>query len=234
MLEAIPGNERTSGNWTLAIEGWYIAVEGRSEHVPSLASLGDDPARTSWPVENGVDLGRLIVTHSLAEGLDWRLVAAVIDAESSFDPDAESPKGAIGLMQVRPIAAAQVGEVWFHAPEDNIRTGVKYLRYLEGELADVHPADRLAFVLAAYHMGLAHVRDAQALARELGLSPRFWHGHVARVVPLLEEPTIYRRLPAGPAQGKLTVAYVDRVLQRYAQRAGQETTVSPSAGPGGA
>lgn len=222
------GELRPRPGWTLAVDGWQIAVEGRSNVLPSFADAADAASRTAWPEENEGSLDQLIVTHSLAQGLDWRLVAALIEEESGFDPQAESPKGAVGLMQVRPVAAAQVGEVSFHAPEDNIRTGVKYLRYLDEQLSDVHPADRLAFVLAAYHMGLAHVRDAQALARELGLSPRHWHGHVGRVLPLLEEPAIYQRLPAGYAQGRLTAAYVSRVLQRYVERAEQEASLASS------
>jgi len=190
-------------------------VEGRAELPPTLTDGIEAEVAGVPQVREEIPYERWVVSHSLAQGLDWRLVAALIEAESNFDPTAVSEKGAVGLMQVRPEAAADVGEESFFAPEDNVRAGVKYLRLLAEQLADVHPGERLAFVLAAYHMGLAHVRDAQQLAASLGFSPRLWHGHVGRVVHLLEEPAVYEKLPAGYARGSSTAAYVERVLGRY-------------------
>jgi hypothetical protein len=201
--------------WLIQLEGWQISVDGTEVELPSLAEL--------WSRERSAraqDLGLSpydlwIVSYARDAGLDWELVAAVIAEESQFDPEAVSERGAVGLMQVRPIAAAQVGEAEFADPESNIRTGVRYLRYLNELFRDVLPGERLPFVLAAYNMGPAHVRDAQALARKLGFDGRRWYGHVERVLPLLELEAFYRDLPAGYARGAHVLQYVQRVLARY-------------------
>lgn len=201
------------------VDGWVIEVEGVAAAIlppsgprrrPSVAAVG----RSVRPPLSRYD--HLIHWHASSHGLDWRLVAALIQEESGFRPEAVSPRGAIGLMQVRPIAAEDVGESDFSAPNDNIRTGVRYLKRLEAMFAPVAQGrDRLGLVLAAYNMGPAHVRDAQALARHYGFDPNRWENAMARILPLLEDPRFHRRLPAGYAQGRRTVTYVERILGRY-------------------
>jgi hypothetical protein len=81
-------------------------------------------------------------------GLDPTLVLAVIEVESNFNPKALSPKNAQGLMQLIPQTAARFGvrDAW--DPEQNVRGGMAYLRWLlEHFDGDV----RLA--LAAYNAG---------------------------------------------------------------------------------
>ncbi len=200
--------------WALATDGWVIRVDGADISIPSFL----DQTRARPRANVGVTISpydRLIISHAKAEGFDWRLIAALIFEESRFEPEAESDKGAYGLMQVRPIAAADVGESEFFSPDDNIRTGVRYLKQLDQNFQDVNPADRLQFILAAYNMGPAHIRDAQQVARRLGYDPARWDSGVALVAPLLELPAIYGELPAGYAQGSSTVAYVQRILDRY-------------------
>ncbi len=55
---------------------------------------------------------------------------AVVQVESNFDPNARSPKNAQGLMQLIPETAERfgVGDVW--DPEQNLRGGMAYLRWL--------------------------------------------------------------------------------------------------------
>lgn len=86
--------------------------------------------------------------------LDPNLVLAVIEAESNFNPNALSPKNAQGLMQLIPATAERFGvhDVW--DPEQNLRGGMAYLRWLLGEFkGDV----RLA--LAGYNAGEGAVRE---------------------------------------------------------------------------
>ncbi len=207
--------------WSLRANGWYIRVDGAEVDVPSLAEQ-TQPAARRPPAAGPQSLSpydRLIVRHARALGLDWRLVAALIYEESRFIPDAVSDKGAYGLMQVRPSAAASVGSEHFKAPADNIRTGARYLKQLSEMFGDAHGRDHLALVLAAYNMGPGHLRDAQQLARRFRYDPDVWHGSMDLVLPLLEQmPYCDTRrdvLPNGCAQGSATVAYVDRVLKRY-------------------
>jgi membrane-bound lytic murein transglycosylase MltF len=209
----VPNPERVA----VQVNGWIIEVDGVKVDTP-------EPARPRMPVvvrpsRPPAVLSRydhLIQWHSASHGLDWRLVAALIQEESGFKSDAVSSKGAIGLMQVRAIAAQDVGEIDFSAPNDNIRTGVRYLKRLETMFASAGEGrDRLALVLAAYNVGPAHVQDAQGLARNYGFDPYRWDNSMARILPLLEDPAFYGRVTAGYAQGRAGVTYVERILSRY-------------------
>jgi soluble lytic murein transglycosylase len=90
-------------------------------------------------------------------GVEPSLVAAVIKAESRFDPEATSSQGAYGLMQLLPETARFVSERTgisgdFRDPETNIRIGTRYLSYLQSR----YDGDqRLA--LAAYNSGEGRV-----------------------------------------------------------------------------
>ena len=90
-------------------------------------------------------------------GLEPSLVLAVIRTESTFQPDAVSPKGAIGLMQLLPSTAAEVaaelGLEWDGAhqllePDLNIELGTYYL----AKLADHYRGD-MDLALEAYNRG---------------------------------------------------------------------------------
>jgi membrane-bound lytic murein transglycosylase F len=84
------------------------------------------------------------------------------------------------------------------------------------EYAGAGERDGQALMLAAYNMGMAHVQDAQRLARRFGYDALRWDGAMDVMVSLLEEPQVYEQMPAGVAQGRSVVAYVNRVLERYA------------------
>jgi len=200
--------------WLLRTSGWYIRVDGTEIVIPTVAEQTAAPPRASLALTLS-PFDRLIVHHANAEGFDWRLIAAVIFEESRFDPSSHSDKGAVGLMQVRPIAAEAVGAERFKAPDDNVKTGVRYLRQLDEMFHDAPAADRLGLVLAAYNVGPGHVRDAQLLARRFGYDPNRWEDGIDLMLPLLEEPAIYQELQNGFAHGGDTVAYVQRVLERF-------------------
>jgi len=85
--------------------------------------------------------------------VDPALVRAVIHAESAFQPRARSRKGALGLMQLMPDTARDMGVVNVLAPDENIRGGVKYLAML---LAENRGNTELA--TAAYNAGPGAVK----------------------------------------------------------------------------
>ncbi|ODP34040.1 lytic transglycosylase domain-containing protein [Pandoraea sp. ISTKB] len=89
--------------------------------------------------------------------VDAALLKAVIAAESGFDSDAVSPKGAVGLMQVLPTTGERYGvrsdarrtvAQKLTDPRTNVLTGARYLRDLQARYPD-----RLELVLASYNAG---------------------------------------------------------------------------------
>lgn len=75
-------------------------------------------------------LDATIRAHSQRWNVDESLVRAVIHAESSYNPRAVSPKGAMGLMQLMPTTARRFGVSNAFDPHQNIAGGVQYLAWL--------------------------------------------------------------------------------------------------------
>ncbi len=112
---------------------------------------------------NGYD--DLIRFYALQKGLDPRLVKSVIAAESEFTARAQSPAGALGLMQVMPATAGSMGvsRSALFDPEANIRAGTAYLAYLferawrryhlRGVAFSLAPAWLVQRIIAAYNAG---------------------------------------------------------------------------------
>lgn len=96
---------------------------------------------------NTPQLESLIDQIAKEEGMDPSLLRAVVKVESAFDANAISPKGAVGLMQLMPDTARDLGVRNRYNPEQNLRGGAKYLR----QLLDQFSSLRLA--LAAYNAG---------------------------------------------------------------------------------
>ena len=109
--------------------------------------------RTTRPVSRrAAQYEGLIEEHAAANGVNSALVRAVIQAESAFNPRARSHKGAMGLMQLMPATAAELGVFDPYDPRENIRAGVTYLKQLL-----VKYADDESLALAAYNAGPAAV-----------------------------------------------------------------------------
>ena len=94
----------------------------------------------------------IINSCALEYGVDKSLVKAVIHAESGYNPSAVSSKGAQGLMQLMPKTAQGLKVANSLDPADNIRGGVRYLKFL----LDTFKGDE-TLALAAYNSGLGKV-----------------------------------------------------------------------------
>jgi len=157
----------------------------------------------------------LFQVHADSLSLDWRLLAAVAFKESRFDTSAVSSQGAGGLMQMMPGTAEALGVDAKDGVSGQVRGASRYLAELDTIWRGSVPADdqRLKFVLASYNAGPGHIKDAQKLARELGLDPKRWDGNVERAILLLNKPRYYM-LPFvrnGSCKGAQTFLYVREV-----------------------
>lgn len=152
-------------------------------------------------------------------GLDWRFLAAMIYRESRFDPEAESWAGAYGLMQIMPETADLVRMNEYEEPEQNIRVGVRLLEWLNKNLKPDVPdsTQRVKFVLAAYNVGLGHVKDAQRLAEKYNKNPEIWDDNVDYYL-LNKSASKFYSDPVvrwGYCRGEEPYNYVNRVLETY-------------------
>jgi len=91
---------------------------------------------------------QLITTTAHWHGLDPALVKAVIKCESGFDPWAQSPKGAQGLMQLMPSTQTMLGVSNPFNPQHNVEAGTRYLALLKQTFSG-----DLQLALAAYNAG---------------------------------------------------------------------------------
>ena len=147
-------------------------------------------------------LAEVIIEEAERARLDPLLVLAIIEVESGWDLDAESNRGAQGLMQLRPTTllgeAARSGlfSVDLTDPALNVRAGVRYFR----RLLDAFRREETA--LMAYNAGPARIRGYL----RAGEVPERFRAYPRRV---RHEVTRLRRA-LGPAAGQ-AVAIRDRV-----------------------
>jgi len=120
-----------------------------------------DPRYTDFSGASGATSGRFRISQralgvyvdeireiSRQYGVDPTLVEAIVRAESAFSRTAVSAKGAGGLMQLMPMTAAALGVLDRFDPRENIRGGVRHLRYL----LDRYQGS-VALAVAAYNAG---------------------------------------------------------------------------------
>lgn len=144
-------------------------------------------------------------------GIPPALLSAQGYQESHWDPQATSPTGVRGIMMLTRATAKELGVEDRLDPAQSIEGGARYLRNMKERLDEEIPEpDRTYFALAAYNIGLMHLRDAQKLAARQDRDPHDW-GEVREVLPLLADKRYYPRLKYGYARGTEPVRYVRRI-----------------------
>jgi hypothetical protein len=135
------------------------------ETVACVAAWADEPLPDWVPFRASI--------HAAAKGANlnpW-LLAALVQAESAFDPRAVSRAGAKGLTQLMPAAAADHRVEDVFDPDDNLRGGASHLRSMLDRFSS------LPLALAAYNAGAATVE------RYDGVPPyRETRGYVRRIL----------------------------------------------------
>jgi membrane-bound lytic murein transglycosylase F len=174
----------------------------------------------------------LVKRYSEEYGFDWRLIVALVNQESGFDPRARSFAGAVGLLQVLPRTGRDMGVTNLLDPESNIRAGLSYLSWVRERFDEDLPVrDRMWFTLAAYNVGAGHVRDARRVATEIGLNPDRWFDNVERAMLLLSRPEYARRAQHGYCRGREPVEYVREIQSRYEAYLGTLASREPDERP---
>lgn len=150
---------------------------------------------------------------------DWKLIASLAYQESHFNNNARSWAGAFGVMQLMPITAERFNVDTNSSPAENIRAGIKYLKYLDKQLSTeiTDTIERQKFIIAAYNSGLGHVLDARRLAEKFDKNPNIWENNVDFYMAKKSTSKFYLDpvVKYGYCRGSETVNYVTEIFSRY-------------------
>jgi membrane-bound lytic murein transglycosylase F len=157
----------------------------------------------------------MVRKYAEQHAFDWRLVAAQIYQESRFEPQRKSWVGALGLFQIMPATAKELGITDPTDPEQSIRGGLKYMHQLSDHYRNVPDAiERYRFALAAYNSGFGHVDDARKLALAAKKDATRWR-EVAPFLLKLSDRKYAKRARFGFCRGIEPVDYVRHIDERY-------------------
>ena len=128
------------------------------------------------------DILSLVNKYSSQYGVNPNLVMAVINAESSFNPNATSSAGAKGLMQLMPCVCSEFGVTNPYDPDQNIKAGVQLLKqHLNNYNGDT------AMALMAYNAGAGTVSSRGVRsANDLYKMPSETQNYVTKIMSALE------------------------------------------------
>ena len=149
------------------------------------------------------------------------LILAVIQTESVFNPRAVSNAGAVGLMQIRPETAKEVGITGIEDPEKNIQAAARYFDLLAERYfnePNLGRNDRAAFILAAYNAGPTRIQKLRREAKQYNVDPDRWFGQM--------ETLVLRKVGREPVQYVTGVAKNYLCLSRILTTAEERSTES--------
>ena len=153
----------------------------------------------------------LFLHASVDTGFDWKLLAAMSYQESHWNPKAKSRTGVRGIMMLTQITAKEMGVKNRLDAESSVEGGARYLKKIHGRLDEkLTEPDRTWFALAAYNMGIHHVRDVRKLAASMGAKSQYW-AHVKPYLPYLSKKRYYKKTKYGYARGREALRYVENI-----------------------
>lgn len=155
-------------------------------------------------------------------GVDWRLMSAMALYESNFRTDLVSEAGAVGLMQVTPIVAAEFGMEGCDLADThtNILLAAKLLRKNSRALGFGNQPtnfDQAAIVVASYHCGITRTMEAQRLVVAEGGDSGSWEA-VSRMMRNMGDSEWIEASDCRFGRFRdwaITLAYTNRVVEQY-------------------
>jgi len=215
----------------LTMASAYLASRPNTpQNAQEVARLTDDSAEEATDETTVVEIEAHIREIAVRYRISPRLVAAIVEVESEFNPRAVSRRGARGLMQLMPGMASSLQIEDMFDPYENIEGGVRLLRRLMDRFQGNVP-----LVLAAYNAG------EPAVLMHGGIPPyRETRRYVARILrrighggPSRMETKLAGRLPEVSALTVANPARIDGpVRQALEQRALEEIDRNPAASSG--
>jgi soluble lytic murein transglycosylase-like protein len=142
----VTGYELDGDRVRLSVAGGHVEIA--ASELIDVEREDQFPAPPPADVDFGVRYAKLIHAAAQRHGVDEKLVAQVIAAESNFNARAVSKKRALGLMQLIPETAARYAVRNVFDPAQNIDAGTHYLK----DLLDRYRGN-VKFALAAYNAG---------------------------------------------------------------------------------
>ncbi|WDE96299.1 transporter substrate-binding domain-containing protein [Lentisphaera profundi] len=152
---------------------------------------------------------------------NWLFLAMQAFQESSLNPKAKSHAGAIGIMQLLPSTAKDMGVDDLYDPYQNIMGGAKYMAWIRNNyFKDLDDKNRLYFYLASYNAGFRNVQNWRKEARSLGYNPDIWFGHVEHVAlqktglePVCYVSNIHKAYTASSAYFRIAKEKIDSSMK---------------------
>jgi membrane-bound lytic murein transglycosylase F len=210
LADAFVQKHRKDGLIRILYQKYYSATSPRAQSAHQAGLRADSMGRIS-PWDD--DFRR----EGKQAGVDWRLLAAIAYTESHFNPEAKSPWGATGLMQILPRTAAELGVPQIDGVGANIRAGARYLRRLIDAFAEngLEQRQQVRFAIAAYNVGLGHIQDARAIAPQVGLDRNVWFKNVEEALRLKKQPRWHEKSKFGYCRADEPIRYVSAVQTWY-------------------
>jgi soluble lytic murein transglycosylase-like protein len=136
-----------------------LLVHGkRVNAVPVKTSAPKIKMTRSKKDDSGIKYRGLIISAASKHNVPPALIAAIMHAESNFNPRAVSPVGARGLMQINGVTQKHLGVRNIFDPRQNVNAGAKYLR----ELLNTFRGNK-HMAIAAYNAGPGAVRKYKGI-----------------------------------------------------------------------
>lgn len=172
LFDALSDGDEDDEFYGFQVDG--LNFSGIGNQAKSSVSKNEHTLEKTESIQPQIHIGNIIDHASKKYHIDPELIKAVIKVESNFDANSTSTKGAMGLMQLMPETAKELGVKNCYDPVENIMAGTCYLK----KLLDRYDGS-ISLALAAYNWGMGNVeRHPEKLPRET-------RAYIARVNNLL-------------------------------------------------